>query len=133
MSASITEVSQKGIEAWNNHDAEAIAASAGPNGVMFDPALGEVRGTEALKANAELYLNAFSDLKIEVTSEVVQGNTLCQEWKSSGTHDGELMGIAPTGKHVEAHGCNVATLDDSGSIELHRYWNPGEILAQIQG
>ena len=133
MSASITEVSQKGIEAWNNHDAEAIASTGGPNGVMFDPAVGEIRGAEALKENAALYLNAFPDLSIEVTSEFVTGNTICQEWTSRGTHQGELMGLAPTGKHVEVHGCNIATMDDTGSVELHRYWNPGELLAQIQG
>jgi hypothetical protein len=43
------------------------------------------------------------------------------------------MGLAPTGKHVEVHGCNVFRMDASGSVEMHRYWNPGEMLAQLQG
>jgi steroid delta-isomerase-like uncharacterized protein len=124
--------SRTAIEAWNRHDPDGLVEDISEDSVMIDTALGEVRGKDALRDSARLYMEAFPDLHLEVDLEIVEGDVVCQEWTATGTHDGPLMGIEPTGRRVVVRGCNV-TRYDGDHVEAHRYWNPGEMLAQIQG
>ena len=69
---------------------------------------------------------------MEVNSYTVDGPRLAQEWTSTGTHQGEIMGIPPTGRWVETYGCLITTCDDDGRvIEGAVYWNPLEMLRQL--
>jgi steroid delta-isomerase-like uncharacterized protein len=121
------------LAAWNRGDPAGVVANMAEDVIWRDVALGmPMQGPAALEQMAQAYMDAFPDLRVKVNSYTVDGPRLAQEWTSTGTHKGGLMGIAPTGRWVETHGVLVTTCDDDGHvIEGSVYWNPLEMLRQL--
>ncbi|MDX6659236.1 MAG: hypothetical protein QOJ55_58 [Solirubrobacteraceae bacterium] len=130
----IAQVLKRETEAWNAHDADAVAACYAEDAVLYDVGLPEpVRGRAAIRDSVAGYLAAFSDFQaVDVGDPVVSGNRAAQEWEVRGTHDGDLMGIPPTGKSATTYGCGMAEFGEDGLI--HRagnYWNAAALLQQL--
>jgi steroid delta-isomerase-like uncharacterized protein len=121
------------LAAWNRGDAAGVVANMAEDVIWRDIALGmPIQGPDALAEAAQAYMDAFPDLRVKVTSYTVDGPRLAQEWISTGTHQGEIMGIQPTGRWVEAYGALITTCDDDGQvIEGSVYWNPLAMLRQL--
>jgi steroid delta-isomerase-like uncharacterized protein len=69
--------------------------------VIHDPNIPqEPRGPESLKQSVTRYRNAFPDLNFTIEEQIAEGEKVCTRWVADGTHQGELMGIAPTGNRV---------------------------------
>ena len=109
----IAQVLKRETEAWNAHDADGVAACYAEDAVLSDVGLPEpLRGREAIRDSVAGYLAAFSDFQAEDVGEpIVSGNRAAQEWKVTGTNDGELMGIPPTGKSVVVSSSIVSRFD----------------------
>src|SRR5438270_3691592 len=129
----ITQALERETEAWNAHDADGVAASYAEDAVLYDVGLPEpLRGRAAIRDSVAGYLAAFSDLHVSTGEPVVSGNRTAQEWKVTGTNDGELLGIPPTGKSATTYGCGTAEFGDDGLV--HRagnYWNAAALLQQL--
>lgn len=57
-------------------------------------------GREAWREHARSLLDAFDDVTIEVLDSVSASDLVAVRVRISGTHTGELMGAAPTGRRV---------------------------------
>jgi steroid delta-isomerase-like uncharacterized protein len=62
------------------------------------------RGTDEIAAYFEEALAAIPDWNMEIVSLVEAGDDVFVHWHLTGTHDGELLGIAPTGKQLAIDG-----------------------------
>jgi steroid delta-isomerase-like uncharacterized protein len=124
---------QRALAAWNRGDAERVVADMADDVIWRDVALGmPLHGRDALRAAAQAYMTAFPDLHVDVTSSTLDGLRLAQEWTVTGTHRGELMGFAPTGRWTESYGATVTTFDeDAVMIEGAAYWNPLAMFRQL--
>jgi steroid delta-isomerase-like uncharacterized protein len=60
----------------------------------------KVYGREGLKKFLAAYHHAFPDIQVKVENLIAEGDKVASHVISGGTHKGELMGIAPTGKQV---------------------------------
>src|SRR2546428_8918317 len=65
------------------------------------------RGPEAGIAVGQMFATAFPDGRIDLRQIHTPGDTPIVEVTSSGTHKGDLMGIAPTGRHLSKPAINV--------------------------
>jgi len=132
-SADITEVLQRETDAWNAHDADGVAACYAEDAVMHDVGLPEpLRGRDAIRDSVAGYLAAFSDLHVEGGELIVSGNRAAQEWKVTGTNDGELLGMPATGRSATTFGCGVAEIGDDGLIRRGgNYWNAAALMQQL--
>ena len=63
-----------------------------------------LHGTEEFKQLLSVYITAFPDAHFTVEDEIAEGERVVIRWTVTGTHKGELQGIAPTGKHVTVTG-----------------------------
>lgn len=61
----------------------------------------DVEGREAIREQLEGFIGAFSDFRASVEEEVAEGDLVAMRVTLSGTHDGEFMGIEPTGNTFE--------------------------------
>ncbi len=58
------------------------------------------------------YRKAFPDLKANLGEMIAEGETVVYRWSMSGTHRGDLHGIAATGKPVSATGITILHFRD---------------------
>jgi steroid delta-isomerase-like uncharacterized protein len=121
------------VAALNRGDAEGWLAYTAEDVIWRDVALPmPVHGRGALKACVTRYLTAIPDLHFEVTSVTFEGPRLAREWTATGTHLGELLGIAPTGRAIRNYGATISSFDDDGLlIEATTYWNTLVMLQQL--
>jgi steroid delta-isomerase-like uncharacterized protein len=75
------------------------------------------RGLEELKHYVGIYRNAFPDIEDTVEDIVAEGEKVVVRWKSSGVHEGEFMGVAPTGTHVTFTGMRLFRIADNKIVE----------------
>lgn len=89
-------------ELFNEGNLDAAEEIAAPDFILHDPNLPEEpRGPEGLKQFVSLYRNAFPDIDFTIEKQVAEGDMVGTRWVARGTHQGELMGIEPTGARVE--------------------------------
>jgi predicted ester cyclase len=77
-------------------------------------------------------MTAFPDLHLEVRGVLADGDRVAQEWTATGTNEGELMGLEPTGRRIEVIGCTVAAFNPDGSVrESQLYWDVAGLMRQL--
>jgi predicted ester cyclase len=76
-----------------------------------------------------MFRAAFPDLHLTVTDQFEEGDKLVSRWTATGTHKGELMGIAPTGTHVTVTGITIGRFQSGKLVES---WENGDTLGLLQ-
>ena len=84
---------------------------------VYHGAFGPIRGSEAFKRFLQIYFGAFPDLHIRIEDQIAEGEKVVVRNTIMGTHQGALMGIAPTGKRVQISSIHVTRLVGSKSVE----------------
>lgn len=84
-------------EAINGRDLDAVGRLLGEN-FTHD---GEPRGRAGQREAVAAFLDGFSDLRNEVLLILAEDDLVAAHQRWTGTHDGEFLGIAPTGRRVE--------------------------------
>lgn len=64
----------------------------------------------------ELMRRSFSDIRWQIVDMVAENNKVAVNWICSGTHDGEFMGLAATGKKFSFSVMNFYYFNDDGKI-----------------
>jgi steroid delta-isomerase-like uncharacterized protein len=128
------EVNDATYAAWNAHDAAGVAAVFAEDAVTREAAGGmEMTGREAVRLRAELLLAAFPDFHLERLELVVDGDRHADRWIMTGTHLGDFMGVAPTGRKVRIAGATFTRLDEEGLVVEDTHFSDTEaLLAQLQ-
>jgi ketosteroid isomerase-like protein len=118
-------------EPWTGNF-ESIDEFVAPEYVGYDPAEPEpIKGPAGAKANVEKYLAGFSNARITVDEQIAEGDTVATRWTGRGTHDGEIAGIAPTGKDVTVKGLTITKLENGKIVEEHVVWDTFGMLVQL--
>ena len=88
-------------EVWNGHDLDAIDGLVSPEYVNHAASTEEYRRGGARRA-VEWVLSVFPDHRFDVEDAAADGQTVALRGTMVATHEGELMGIGPTGRRVRA-------------------------------
>ncbi len=78
---------------------------------------GPIQGRDGFKQFAAIYQTAFDDALVTIDDQIAEGDQVVTRWTGRGTHTGELMGIAPTGKEVTVSGITITRLADGKIAE----------------
>lgn len=76
-----------------------------------------------------IFHKAFPDADGGVDQVVVEGNKVAVRFVGTGTHQGDLFGIPPTGKPIKSTGINIFRIE-AGKIVEH--WNNADDLGVLQ-
>jgi steroid delta-isomerase-like uncharacterized protein len=120
--------------AWNDHDADGVAAVFAADAVVRD--LGspepEARGRDAVRDRVLGLLAAFPDLRLERLDLVIGDHANADRWRMTGTHRGELFGIPATGNAVSVEGMTFSRFGDDGLVvDDTNCWDVPALLAQL--
>ena len=88
------------IEVINTQDLSSIENIVAPD---FVDHTRQVRGLENLKQFLSMIFKAFSDWHINIEDIIAEGDKVWIRITVTGTHTGDWMGIAPTGKKFTEH------------------------------
>ena len=100
--------------------------------VHHDPAMPEEgHGREHFKEFASMYRSAFPDVHVEIEDMIAEGDRVATRWVASGTHEGELMGISPTGNRVTVAGTTIDRLADGQIAETWDIYDALGMMRQL--
>jgi steroid delta-isomerase-like uncharacterized protein len=118
-------------EVWDGGDEAALEELFAEDAVDHGAIPGQPPGREGHKYQLNLFRNAFPDL--HVTSEDIfsEGDKVAYRWMGRGTHQGELLGIEPTGKEVTFRGIDVLRIAEGKVVERWSEYNALEAMQQM--
>ena len=76
-------------------------------------------GPEEMKGTIRMITAAFPDNRHEVEEVIADADTVVLRCTLTGTHEGPLMGIPPTGRKIEVNEIHIYRLKDGKAVE-HR-------------
>jgi steroid delta-isomerase-like uncharacterized protein len=119
-------------ELWTKGNLAAIDQLYSDNCVFHDLGSPEdIRGRDGLRQFAQTYRTACPDLKCTVEDVLAEGDKVALRWISRGTHKGDLMGIAPTGKQVTFRGVQIQRISNGKIVEEWAGFNTLGALQEI--
>ena len=99
--------------------------------ITIRPPRGSLPGVDGSKALVSGYRAVFPDIHFTIEREVIAGDTVASHWRCRGTHRGELMGIAPTGRAVEIEGISILLLEDGRISHQTTIWDALGMMRQL--
>nr|WP_067059211.1 ester cyclase [Mucilaginibacter sp. L294] len=125
------EAQKKFGEAVNTGNLEALKDVVAEGSVDHDPADGQVAGPQGYIDFFTELRTAFPDLKIEVKHLVADDENVSFAYEVTGTHNGNFMGITPTGKPIKARGMQISKFENGKMTERWGSSNELGILKQL--
>jgi steroid delta-isomerase-like uncharacterized protein len=117
-------------EVFNKGNLDAVDEIISPNFTHHDPNTREfTSGPAGYKQFLQGYRKAFPDLHITIEEQIAEGDLVVDRWVGRGTHQGELMGMAATGKQVSITGMTIHRIAEGKIVET---WNNFDSLSMVQ-
>lgn len=114
--------------AWNSGNLAIADEVYSSDYLLHDPA-GPIHGTEALKQFVATFQTAYPDIHATIEDMIAEGDKVVWRYTVRGTHEGEFMGIAPTGKSITLTGILISRFADDKVVED---WNNYDALGMMQ-
>lgn len=91
----------------------------------------QIRGPQGFREFVVMYRKAFPDLRITIDEQIAEGESVVTRWTATGTHEGELMGMAATGKQATTAGINVNRVAGGKLVEGWGLFDQLGLLQQL--
>lgn len=124
------QIIRRGYEALNRRDRE-LFRELHTEDVLLHETEGDIRGIDAVMEHLWTFVEAFPNLDIEIEEIISEGDQVAARHTSTGTHEGELMGIEPTGSPVEVSALMMFRFEDGKVAEIWFHDDRVSMLRQI--
>ena len=115
-------------EVWNHGRTSTIDEMLEANAVVRG--LGaDLVGPAAFKSFHAAYREAFPDVRLQVDAIVEENGVLAVRWSGGGTHQGDSLGFAATGRPVRFSGVTFMRVEGGKFVEG---WNVFDQLGMLQ-
>src|SRR5437870_3520383 len=111
---------------FNQHNPELAAEFVTPDVKWHGGTLGSIEGSDNLVARLRGFIGALPDLNAQEQDIVANGNTVAIRFVVEATHDGELLGIAPTGRRMRCNAVDVYRVRDG---KISEEWAADDLTA----
>jgi steroid delta-isomerase-like uncharacterized protein len=111
-------IARQVYEAINRKNLDTLDEVVASDMTDHDPDPGQATGLEGVKQLLSSLHSAFPDYHVDVEDMVAEEDKVVARLSTSGTHQGEFMGIAPTGNRVEVSGIEILRIAEGKIVEL---------------
>jgi len=112
------EIARRFVQIWGQGNLDIIAELGAADITVQYPAMQRViTGPLAFRKMMEGFRAAFPDSSLHIDDVIAGGDKAVVRWTFSGTHQGPLMGIPPTGKKVSWTGITIYRIVDGKVVE----------------
>jgi steroid delta-isomerase-like uncharacterized protein len=117
-------------EFCNEHRADVADEIVAPDYVSHGPQAPPAVGPDGVKARVAVYQDSL-DGHWQIDDLFSAGDRVVTRWTGTGTHVGELMGLAPTGKPIAVEAITVHRIADGQIAEEWTVWDALGLLQQV--
>ncbi|MGZ6268339.1 MAG: ester cyclase [Candidatus Limnocylindrales bacterium] len=114
----------------NAGDIDGFGALLADGFVEHEVAPGLAPTKEGVLEFFRIYRAAFPDLRMDPEDVLASGDKVVARVRATGTHEGEFMGMPPTGKSVDVQVIDIMRFADDGLV--HEHWGVVDMLAMMQ-
>jgi steroid delta-isomerase-like uncharacterized protein len=119
-------------EVWNQRRIETIDELLTDESVAHSES-GEIRGGRAFRDRTHsVFLSAFPDMRMTVEAMVAEGDQVAVRWAFTGTHNGDGLGLPPTGQKVSCRGVTWIRFSGGKMMEGWDCWNQGGLIESLR-
>lgn len=118
-------------QVWTQRNEDAIDRLMAPAALIHNLTADgtPIRGAANFKPFHRRFVAAFPDIRIEVLRTLVNGDLVAAHCRVTGTHAGDGLGIASTGRQVAIYGMVFARVENGQLVEG---WNCFDFLTLYQ-
>ena len=88
-------------------------------------------GVAGLRDHYKGLLKGFPDMRIEIDDIIADGEKVAHRFMFFGTHKGEFLGLAPTGKQARAAGVHIHLFQGGHAVEVWQILDTFAFLSEI--
>ncbi len=123
-------LARRWAEIFNQANLDLVDEIYAPDCVLHDPTMPEdTRGVDGAREFYSMYRSAFPDTEITIEDQLAEGDKVATRWTARGTHQGELMGVPPSGNRVEVAGITISRIEGGKVAEE---WDNYDALGMMQ-
>lgn len=116
-------------EVFNRGDLSTVDGLLAADYIDHTALPGTSPGPEGLKQFISMFRAAFPDLHFTIEDMIAAGDTVVVRQTYRGTHEGDLMGIPPTGKQVTITSIDIGRFAGGKLVE---HWGATDSLGLLQ-
>ena len=116
--------------ALNAGDLDGFGARLADDFVEHEETPGLAPTKEGVLEFFRMYRAAFPDLQMEPQDVLASGDKAVARVRATGTHQGEFMGMPPSGKNVDVQLIDIIRFDDDGLA--HEHWGVVDLMTMLQ-
>jgi steroid delta-isomerase-like uncharacterized protein len=116
-------------EVWNRGNVAIVDETFAPDYTEHNPRPGQEVGLDGYKSGVTMMRSAFPDLHLDLHDVIAEGDRVAIRYALRGTHEGDLMGVPPSGNSVSSDGMVFARVHDGQVVER---WGVQDMLALLQ-
>jgi steroid delta-isomerase-like uncharacterized protein len=113
---------------WNRKDVAAVDELVAAEVVGHVGAV-TLRGRDTLKQRVTMMYGIYTQPQFTIEEQIAEGDKVLVRWRFRGTHSGEFMGVAPTGKTINVTGMSLFRIAAGRIAEL---WLNADDLGELQ-
>lgn len=125
-----TATLRRAYDLINAHDIDAFGELLADDFVEHEELPAGAPTREGVKDFFRMQIAAFPDLAMTVEDVVVGGDKLVARVRFTGTHDGDFMGMPPTGRAVDVQVIDIMRFADDGLV--HEHWGVFDAMGMMQ-
>lgn len=89
----------------------------------------DIHGREGYKDFVRMVRSASSDFEVTIDELLADGNKVIQRSHQAGTHDGQFLGLEPTGVEFEFPGIVIYEIDNGEIVEE---WSQADMMGLME-
>ena len=126
----ISATTRRAYDLINAGDLDGFGELMADDFVEHDETPGFAPTKEGVLDMFRMYRTAFPDLQLHAEEVLVSGDKTVTRVRATGTHQGELIGMPPTGKSVDVQLIDIMQFNDAGMACEH--WGLVDMLSMMQ-
>lgn len=120
---------QRFAEIVNSGQLGRLGEAIAPDVVDHDPAPSQGPGPAGFQATFAAMAASFPDLRVAADAVVADEENVAIAYQLTGTHQGEFLGLAPTGRTIQVRGVQIGRFRDGLLVER---WGSSDQLGILQ-
>ena len=131
MAEDVIALSERIYEIFNTGDVDRADELLAEDVVDHQAMPGIPPGRAGFKVIVTMFRAAFPDLHFTIEDRFAREDAAVLRFTMTGTHQGDFMGIPPTGRRVEVAGADLIRYADGRAVEHWGYMEEGLMMQQL--